>query len=164
MRRRLLTLLNDQLLGVAISYLCLVVGFTYVWRARSKCMLAVARNRWKTSVRFPANFSFFCVRCERIDQKSFSDHMGHPCERFGKVFLIKRKCCIIMYRGYGARQARPRNTGLLMLALQIFNIGLEHIPPATLALVGAQTFLFAYPIFQPFTTPWWGLPKRARHH
>jgi hypothetical protein len=56
-----------------------------------------------------------------------------------------------MYRGYGSRQAvRPRNTGLIMLALQVMNIGLEHIPPATLVLVGFQTFVFAYPIFQPY--------------
>ena len=40
------------------------------------------------------------------------------------------------------RGRRGGNLGVLLLAAQIMNIGIENIPPVTLALVAAQTAIF----------------------
>ena len=52
------------------------------------------------------------------------------------LFRLKYKP-ITMQRG-----RRGGNLGVLLLATQIMNIGLDNIPPVTLALVAAQTAIF----------------------
>ncbi|XP_013881875.1 rhomboid-related protein 4 [Austrofundulus limnaeus] len=43
------------------------------------------------------------------------------------------------------QRQRRSHLGLLLLASQVFQVGLDHIPPVTLAVLGLNVFLFLFP-------------------
>jgi len=41
---------------------------------------------------------------------------------------------------------RGSNIGLLLLASQVFQLGIDNIPPVTLATLGLNVYLFLFPV------------------
>ncbi|KAL0174835.1 hypothetical protein M9458_030803, partial [Cirrhinus mrigala] len=41
---------------------------------------------------------------------------------------------------------RGSNLGLLLLASQVFQLGIDNIPPVTLATLGLNVYLFLFPV------------------
>ncbi|KAK7156724.1 hypothetical protein R3I94_006687 [Phoxinus phoxinus] len=52
----------------------------------------------------------------------------------------------MLYRQMMRNRQRGSNLGLLLLASQVFQLGIDNIPPVTLATLGLNVYLFLFPV------------------
>lgn len=58
---------------------------------------------------------------------------------------IMNLICIFCVQVVSMQRQRRSHLGLLLLASQVFQVGVDHIPPVTLAVLGLNVYLFLFP-------------------
>lgn len=80
-----------------------------------------------------------------VRQISFIMSISHICKYV--VYCLTSRV-LVWYKPvvFQMRRQRGSNLGLLLLATQVFRLGLDNIPPVTLATLGLNVYLFLFPL------------------